>query len=90
MKVEINFWVLQLLWSLKKHGFQWKDVFISYKVKLSSKAKNIIKTFKHNYNRKVLIDELSRILMYQRGEEKGQLNYTQLLGKIYVDTKKEQ
>ena len=55
---------------LEKHGFEWKDGFISYEVKLSSDKKNIIKTFKHNYDRKILADEMSRVLMHYRGNQK--------------------
>ena len=40
---------------------------MSYKVKLSSHKKNILKTFKHNYGNKILTNGLSWIVNYDKG-----------------------
>ena len=55
---------------------------ITMKVKIKP-LKNIIKRFQNNYDRKILIDELSRILKHDKTTEKGQVNNTQVLEKIY-------
>ena len=46
---------------------KFKNVFMSYKVKLSSHKKNILKTFKHNYGNKILTNGLSWIVNYDKG-----------------------
>ena len=63
---------------------------MSCEVKLSSDEKNIIKAFKFNYDRKILTNELLRILKFDKGTQKRQVNYTQLLEKICIYKKKEQ
>ena len=63
---------------------------MSCEVKLSSDKNNIIKTFKFNYDRKILTNELPRILKFDKGTQKRQVNYTQLLEKICIYKKKEQ
>ena len=63
---------------------------MSCEVKLSSDEKNIIKTFKFNYNREILTNELPRILKFDKGTQKRQVNYIQLLEKICIYKKKEQ
>ena len=63
---------------------------MSCEVKLSSDEKNIIKTFKFNYDREILTNELPTILKFDKGTQKRQVNYTQLLEKICIYKKKKQ
>ena len=79
---------LWILWSFKKHGFQWEDGFTSYEVALSSDEKLLIKKFKHNYDRKVLSDELLRIIRYHRELQRRQVNYTNTIPSLYRHFKK--
>ena len=61
---------------LKRRGFKWKDSLISYEIKISSGGKNLIKTFKHPYDKKSLADETFVMLVYKSTkEEECSFNY---------------
>ena len=74
---------------LKKHGFKWKDSLTSYKIKISSDGKNLIKRFKHTYDKKTLADETSMILVYKSTkEEEHSLNYIKQIPRHFKHNKK--
>ena len=54
---------------LKKQGFKCNDSLIPYEIKISSDGKNLIKTFKHSYDKKTFTDETSMILVYRSTKE---------------------
>ena len=44
--------------------------------------------FKHNYVRKILSNQLSRIIRYHRGLQRRQVNYTDSISSLYTHFKK--
>ena len=61
---------------------------ISYEIKISSDGKNLIKAFKHPYDKKTLADETSTALVYKstKGEELS-LNYIKQIPRNFKHNK---